>query len=271
MLEILFLILKIIGWLLLGIIGLLLVLILLVLFFPIPYHIWLNGDSRSTSDFSYWIKIFWIQVVPRKEKKKKKPKKSKKKQMEKQQAQQSEREVQSDTSNERSPQPSIPDPTLRDRDEHVDEHVPEQKASDKKNKSKRSSASKKKRDIRKTIGRIKGICAALTAPDNQRACKHVLGEIRRLLHFIGPRRIQSDADFSLGDPSYTGYATAVLSVCPFAYGKRTRITPDFVTEELYIKGRMDVRGHVCLIHVAAAGIRLLLDKDIRTIIKTFRR
>ena len=253
MLEILFLILKIIGWLLLGIVGLLLVLILLVLFFPIPYHIWLNGDSGSTSDFSYWIKIFWIQVVPRKEKKKKKPKKSKKK--------------------------SIPNQTLRDRDEHVaehvaehaPEHVPEQKVSDKKKKPKRSGSSKEKHDIHKTLDRIKGICAVLTAPDNQRACKHILGEIRRLLHFIGPRRIQADADFSLGDPSYTGYATAALSVCPFAYGKRTRITPDFVTEELYIKGRIDVRGHVCLVHVAAAGIRLLLDKDIRTIIKTFRR
>ena len=122
--------------------------------------------------------------------------------------------------------------------------------------------------VRDTMKRIR---TELTDEGNRRAVLHLLREVKKLLRHIGPRRVMADVSFSLGDPANTGYATAALSVCPFVYGKKCRITPDFVTEELYIRGWMDVRGHVRIIHVVAVGLRLLFDRDIRRIIKKLRR
>ena len=51
MLEIVLMILKVIGLFLLGILGLFLVLVLLVLFLPVPYHVWVNGDLAQPDQF----------------------------------------------------------------------------------------------------------------------------------------------------------------------------------------------------------------------------
>ena len=69
MIGILLMILKLIGLLLLGILGLFLVLVLLLLFLPVPYRIWVSGDSDGSSRFAYRVKLFGFQVVPRKERK----------------------------------------------------------------------------------------------------------------------------------------------------------------------------------------------------------
>ncbi len=83
--------------------------------------------------------------------------------------------------------------------------------------------------------------------------------------------MKADLIYSLADPANTGYAAAALSLCPVVYKKGCGITPDFESEKLYAKGWMDASGHVRLIHPVCSGLRLLIDKDIRAIIKKVRK
>lgn len=111
----------------------------------------------------------------------------------------------------------------------------------------------------------------LTDEGNRRAACHGFSEAAYILRHFGPRRVKADLAYSLADPAITGYATAALSLCPVVYKKSCGIIPDFESEKLYAKGWMDVRGHVRLIHPVCSGLRLLIDKDIRAIIKKVRK
>lgn len=263
MLGILLMILKVIGWLLLAIIGLILFLVCLVLFVPIPYRVWVSGAPENDPVFVCRVKIFGLQVFPRKNKKKKK------------QPAAGTALTGADHTEQKESSEATGNATgnieVKNNTEATEtaETIETTKASDTTDTI--PSKKQEKKFSKSVIRTSKRIWAELTDEHNKRALLHVLRELKCLLHHIGPRRIRADASFSLGDPANTGYATAVLSICPFVYGKKCRIEPDFVTEDLYVKGWMDVCGHVCLIHVLLGGLRLLFDKDIRRIIKKLRR
>ena len=286
MLGILLMILKVIGWLLLAILGLLLAVVCLVLFVPVPYRVWVNGSPEDDPVICCKVKVFGIQVFPRKSKKAKagdtteaaetaepsevtaapqeSPGVSNDPETAAQQAAQEESAAQ--------PQHAGTDTENTDNSDTSSDKNTDQNSAKKETETAQPSEKKQEKKfsegVRDTMKRIR---TELTDEGNRRAVLHLLREVKKLLRHIGPRRIMADVSFSLGDPANTGYATAALSVCPFVYGKKCRITPDFVTEELYIRGWMDVRGHVRIVHVVAAGLRLLFDRDIRRIIKKLRR
>lgn len=285
MLGILLMILKVIGWLLLGILGLLFVVVCLVLFVPVPYRVWVNGSPEDDPVVCCKVKVFGIQVFPRKSKKAKAG----------DDAETADAAGSSETAASEVPAPqesaggqkepetaaqqaAQEKSTVQQPADTNTENTDNSDTSSDKNTAKKETGtaqpSEKKQEkkfsegVRDTMKRIR---TELTDEGNRRAVLHLLREVKKLLRHIGPRRVMADVSFSLGDPANTGYATAALSVCPFVYGKKCRITPDFVTEELYIRGWMDVRGHVRIIHVVAVGLRLLFDRDIRRIIKKLRR
>lgn len=271
MLGILLTILKVIGWLILGIIGLLLFLICLVLFMPVPYRIWVSGTPENDPVFCCKVKIFGIQVFPGKKRRKRKkdsagttdiPEETKCENQDGNAAGQPVHPAE-------KPVPESAEPSTRKMETAA--ATGQQASLSGQAEQPDSSDRAEKRFSKDVMGTAKQIWSELTDEHNRRAFLHVLREVKSLLHHIGPRRVQGDVAFSLGDPANTGYLTAVLSVCPFAYGKKCSIEPDFVTEDLYLKGWLDVRGHVCLIHAAASGMRLLFDSDIRRMIKKLRR
>lgn len=289
MLGILLMILKVIGWLLLGILGLLFVVVCLVLFVPVPYRVWVNGSPEDDPVVCCKVKVFGIQVFPRKSKKAKAgdntetadaagssetaasevpaPQESAGGQKEPETAAQ--QAVQEKST---AQQPAGTDTENTDNSDTSSDKNTDQNSAKKETETAQPSEKKQEKKfsegVRDTMKRIR---TELTDAGNRRAVLHLLREVKKLLRHIGPRRVMADVSFSLGDPANTGYATAALSVCPFVYGKKCRITPDFVTEELYIRGWMDVRGHVCIVHAVAAALRLLFDRDIRRIIKKLRR
>lgn len=274
MLGILLMILKVIGLLLLGILGLFLALLVLVLILPVPYHVWVSGDTNALDQFAYRIKIFGIQFLPKKERDRRKKRHGMaKKQVPEEASRSAEEQPESQTrqiTGDSRPtgegettvsQQTTGEPSKMESRKEENNH---------KTKPKRQRSGKKKeknssgKDLRAIWDRVR---TELADEGNHRAIRHVFSEIRYLLSHFGPRRVHADVGFSLGDPANTGYATALLSVCPFSYGKDTRILPDFELQELYLRGWMDLRGHVRMIHVLVTGIRLLFDKDIRNVLK----
>lgn len=273
MLGILLMLLKIIGWILLGILGLFAGLVLLVLFIPIPYRAWVKGDSDDLSSLTFRVKIFSLQMIPKKEKTGKKRRSAKEKH--------SKTETQA-TDDTAAAEVNLPCETASESPDSCTEKEPptqptedtqsqKQSAPDQRTKQskhvKKEKKQKKQSSVKDVRGMLEQLKAEFTDEGNRRAVRHVIKEIRYLLRHFGPRHVRADVSFSLGDPANTGYAAAALSVCPFSYGKHTHIIPDFEAEQLYLRGWLDVRGHVRIVHLLISGCRLLFDRDMRNIIR----
>lgn len=107
----------------------------------------------------------------------------------------------------------------------------------------------------------------LEEPSHVRTFGRVKGEIFRLLRHYLPREIRAEGTFGTGDPASTGQLLgAIYTFCPLYCEKGDiRVAGDF--EEAMAAGRLYLKGHIRLIIVLFSGIRLLLDKNIRKLIK----
>lgn len=267
MLGILLMIAKIIGIILLCILGLFFALVLLVLFIPVPYRIYVNGDSGDSQNFVFRIKIFGVQVFPKKDASKKARRLRRTKRI---------KEQTQDSPGAEAPQIQAEEPkekrqtaveTQRTGRQTEQKEQPHSKALDTKTKNIKTKNAKAGNASGKDVrGMLKLFYAEFTDEGKRRALRHLLRETRYLIRHFGPRRVRADVCFSLGDPANTGYATAALSMCPFSYGKNCRILPDFEAEHWYVQGWLDMRGHVRAVHVLLAGLRLLFDRNVRKII-----
>lgn len=252
----------ILGWALLILLGLLIALVMLALFVPVPYRIWIAGKPGTEPVYELRVSIFGLQVYPKKTRCRlfhKKPKEKSKEDPLRKEADTGPQ--QTDTAAE---QMSASSKKLQDAAGSAKDTSPAAE-------NVQVKAKKTSRSVSERMQPLKQLWAQLTDERNRQAFLHVLGEIRYILRHFGPRRVHADAVYSLGDPQNTGYVTAGLSLCPFVYGRHCAITPDFESAHMYIDGWVELGGHIRLVHVAAAGCRLLLDKNIRRLLKTIRK
>ena len=100
------------------------------------------------------------------------------------------------------------------------------------------------------------------------ALSHILKEIKLILKRVLPRRWDLSMNFGMEDPSLTGKILAALSVIyPFFPGKM-EIEPDFSKQ--VIKGHTELKGHIRAAAFIGPAIRLLFDKNIRYVYKTWK-
>ena len=101
---------------------------------------------------------------------------------------------------------------------------------------------------------------------NKNAVNFFLKKVLWLIKKTKPNVLHADVDFSLGDPALTGIATGVISLCPASYGRKTRIIPDFESDEVYVYGWIEIKGIVFLVHIVYLIISIILNKDIRRLL-----
>lgn len=263
---ILIFILKLIGWLLLALLGLVVFAAVVLLSVPIPYRLRLLAEDGKPPQFS--ARVFGFLVFPRREKRSKKKKASVP----------AEDTSEDETSIGEDMEQTGDTPQTKSEQRLEQESAPasDESAGQSPGKKTRTQKQKKQKKEKKKTGRgsgkqlLSGIRRELNDTGNRRAASHVFREAAYLLKHFGPRRVRGELSFSMGDPAYTGYATAAISLCPFAYSG-CEIYPDFAAEKLYVLGELDVRGHVRLIHALHSGLGLLLDKDIRKLIHKLRK
>lgn len=278
MLTVIRILLLIIGWTLLILLGLLLLLLLFLLFTPIPYRVRLNGDPDRKPVFEFSVSVFGLQLYPKKERKRRRHIKNRKKNKNQNQKKQT-ADISGDglsetpedigiTSKAAAPDSGAGQTAAEAQTPEVaaDGHTEKNKRRNQKPKAKKNGNSKGTA----ALAGIRTVFQELSDTGNKQALQHVLREVCYILRHFGPRQVRADAAFSLGDPANTGYATAGLSLCPFAYGRHCVITPDFQSERVYFYGWAELRGHVRLIHAACAGIRLLADRQIRRLLRKLR-
>lgn len=102
-------------------------------------------------------------------------------------------------------------------------------------------------------------------PQGKAAVSLVKGQVAALFKKIRPSKIDGNVVFGMGDPASTGQ---ILGAVGAVYGflpEKLYITPDF--EEKKLEGNLHVRGKVRLIHVLVIAVKLILDKNIRYVVK----
>ena len=106
---------------------------------------------------------------------------------------------------------------------------------------------------------------------NKAAFLHLKKELFIILKRICPRRLKLTMVYSTGSPDTTGISLGVLACFPVGYTNRWRITPDFESENPYAKGSFDIKGHVIVISILAATLRILFDKNCRRLYNRISR
>lgn len=115
--------------------------------------------------------------------------------------------------------------------------------------------------------KIEDIKKLLTDETNKKSVSLVWKELKYLLHHSGFRKIKTDLTFSMGDPAVTGQTLGVLCMFPMLYRYEINIFPDFEAEHIYIKGTYFIKGHIRLLHFLLSSIRLWKEKDFRRFVK----
>ena len=106
---------------------------------------------------------------------------------------------------------------------------------------------------------------------NKAAFSHLKKELFIILKRICPRRLKLTMVYSTGSPDTTGISLGILACFPVGYTNRWRITPDFESEKPYAKGSFDIKGHVIVISILAATLRILFDKNCRRLYNRMSR
>lgn len=106
---------------------------------------------------------------------------------------------------------------------------------------------------------------------NKAAFLHLKKELFIILKRICPRRLKLTMVYSTGSPDTTGISLGILACFPVGYTNRWRITPDFESEKPYVKGSFDIKGHVIVISILAATLRILFDKNCRRLYNRISR
>lgn len=288
MLHFFLLILKIIGWILLAILGILVLLVCVVLFVPVRYE--LDGKCNGTIDtldvkfrFSFllhflagtvcytegkptWnLRIAWKRFVNQDTELQETPiKKSE--------------DSESSVNNAKDEEINVPEEPIKNEESVSEESITKETVS-KETVSKKESfldkieyKYKKIRDKLREIARKKEkVMEFLTNEIHQAAFLEVISELKRLLLRLRPQKIMGEIEFGFDDPAWTGQVLAGISILYPYFADCFQIIPDF--EEKKLRGQLEIKGKISAKNFVALGLRVILDKNVRMTlrhIKTFK-
>lgn len=288
MLHFFLLILKIIGWILLAILGILVLLVCVVLFVPVRYE--LDGKCNGTIDtldvkfrFSFllhflagtvcytegkptWnLRIAWKRFVNQDTELQETPiKKSE--------------DSESSVNNAKDEEINVPEEPIKNEESVSEESITKETVS-KETVSKKESfldkieyKYKKIQDKLREIARKKEkVMEFLTNEIHQAAFLKVISELKRLLLRLRPQKIMGEIEFGFDDPAWTGQVLAGISILYPYFADCFQIIPDF--EEKKLRGQLEIKGKISAKNFVALGLRVILDKNVRMTlrhIKTFK-
>ena len=300
MLHFFLLILKIIGWMLLAILGILVLLVCVVLFVPVRYELdgkcngtietldvkfrfsfllhFLAGTVCYSEEKSTWnLRIAWKHFGNEDTELRETPIK---------------RSIESESSvNEtKNKEINIPEKTIKNEGtvskdvsnkgtRKVTDKAPDQTGEVKKTVPKKESILdkieykyKKIRDkLREIIRKKEKVLGFLTNEIHQAAFLKVVSELKRLLLRLRPQKIVGEIEFGFDDPAWTGQALAGISILYPYFADCFQVIPDF--EEKKLRGQIEIKGKITAKNFVALGLHVILDKNVRMTlrhIKTFK-
>ena len=302
MVSIILSILKIIGIILLCILGLLITAVLVVLFVPIRYKVLANSNINDTDkDYHVTARFSWLLCLvrgkyeypsdkglvvkvgpftvyggPEKEKSSQKKKKGKDKKKdilsnESQNLQLKEGSEKISGDNKKEADDSRNDVNVNN------DNVNEKKAGRKSLKEKILYTRQRIYDkINKICTKIKYILAnirkyldIIKTVEFTEAFALCKSSLLRLFRMIKPRKLKVCGKIGMKSPDQTGYVCAVIGVISPFFKKQIQIIPDF--ENYVVEGKILIKGRVYLFVVLIIGIKVFFDKNIRKVIDMFHK
>ena len=112
------------------------------------------------------------------------------------------------------------------------------------------------------------LTALLQDEENRKTAGLILRSAKRLLRRLLPR-LRGELSFGVEDPYLMGKILTVLAVFYPLYGKTFVLTPVF--DENRLEGEFSLKGGLRLGSFAAFGLRILLDKNFRRLLRQFLR
>ena len=271
------LILKIVGFTLLGVLGLALLILLTVLFVPIRYsgRIRKNGSEISLTGRADWL-LGFVSLKAKYEDKEFtkqgrvafvklwKPKKEEEDSF----------SFSGDVGYENFPAPPSDFIKIPDEDaakETKKETIKETKKESKKESKKETEKEKKKEDgtpsVLKRIGNLyknREILRRLWEKKKDVILK-AFGRIKKLLLHIIPKKMKGYAEFGFDDPATTGEVLGAISAVYAFTGPLVSLKPDF--EKKIFDCDIEIRGRIRIFTVALIAVLLYFNKELRTTIK----
>lgn len=268
MLHILFLILKIIGIILLVILGIALTLVGTVLFVPVRYRLkaetmdgmkGVRAEAKATwlfhlisafvtyqeEELDWKIRIGWKKIKASKD----------------------DVEIEEDVGIEENVEEETSSDTKKATSTEGTSSEEKESASDK-SKKKDNWIEKIKCTIKEICDKIKKAKDILLEETHIQAFLRLKNELVIFIKRIKPDKVKGYVRFGLEDPYNTGRVLAVLSVMYPFYGEHIQIYPEFEREIL--EGDVFFKGRMHLIHLLIAVCRVYFDKNIKAAYKNLK-
>lgn len=113
------------------------------------------------------------------------------------------------------------------------------------------------------------LTAFLTNETHKKAFGRLTSETGKLLRRLRPDRAYADITFGFEDPAYTGYTLAGISLIYPVIGEFTYLNPDF--EHKVLQGELYIRGRVRLVCAVLFAWNMVVDKNVRLTYRHLRK
>lgn len=301
---ILFAVLKIIGLVLLCVLCVILALLALVLFAPIVYQAHGDSEARTAAARARWlfgvlrlsfaydpdtgtrysIRLFGVQLFPRKEKTGRR--RHSRKRRRRKHAEESPNHTPDQTEFQAAGQESVrqtagpkvePDAADRQQADSIppQEEFLEDSSGETFRDTGRSRKGNKKEKFSDRASALGGMAHRLPAVIRRIRESEVLPilipRVKRLLYHYRPRKLTGSIAFGFADPSYTGLLCGGISLLPALMASDLDLQPDFETDVTYFNGTLRAGGRIQLIYLLIFLVALIRRKEVRTLIRTIRK
>ena len=135
------------------------------------------------------------------------------------------------------------------------------------NKPKHSSVSKDETKRKSTGKSLSEKIDDFFSERNQKALKRLIQKTKKFLSSIHIDFKGTNVVYSLFDPAQTGILTGIFAQFPVLYGDDIKFSPDFVADSISIHGQIVLRGRIILFRVLKFGLSVFNDKDIMKLFK----
>lgn len=106
-------------------------------------------------------------------------------------------------------------------------------------------------------------------PQTRQAIRIGFYELGEIIRHVLPRKLEVFGIVGTGDPASTGQIMAIQGMLYPWHKGNIRLEPDF--EEKYIEGELHLKGRIRLGTLGICGLRILLNKNVRRLIRILRK
>lgn len=101
--------------------------------------------------------------------------------------------------------------------------------------------------------------------ENRKAFRKIKKELYLLVRYLAPRKVKGQFVIGTGDPATTGLLFGGISLLPFVYREGVHISPDFENKVFQAEGYM--KGRIRVLYLIRLAIRIYRDEELRMLWK----